>query len=523
MIVQCESCRSRFKIGDDKITDRGVRVRCTKCGSVFVVRRGAPAPEAAPAPSAAVPLPAASPAPKPAAAARSQTINLFEEALLGGLPPAAPTGFSGSAAAPSEPPGPLDDLLGLATAAPPPSDPRQAAAVKPALDDLFGQLDLGNDPLFAAQPESSAGVAQPPPVDDLFGALPAPPPANAAPALSQAKPAPPLDAGAGGLDLELGPLGGGSATPPPPPTSMPPLDGGSPGASFDDPLAGLDLDPGGGGASTPMPADEPLGGDPFQSASGLELGGDGALGRGPAPAPAEPPRPPEPPAARPSVAPRAAAPPQAPAAPAAPAAARAPDEERSLFTVVFNSVAFGSLIVVLLLSFVVWRSGGKVDFHEPGKALFSAFGLASPGDGARQLPARVDRSGLYPTLGGGQLLFVAGEAKNPAASAQPIEVDVEIVGPGGEIVGSGRGWAGRPPSPEELFTCAGAGGVVKLQEALRPSAPNVPPGRAERFVVALDRPNVDPTGLEIRAVAKPARPLPSPPSPGLTARAPTGD
>jgi len=60
MIVKCENCQTRFKIPDEKVTEKGVKVRCTKCAHTFRVKRGAdgsaliiPA-----APSAAPPLPA---------------------------------------------------------------------------------------------------------------------------------------------------------------------------------------------------------------------------------------------------------------------------------------------------------------------------------------------------------------------------------------------------------------------------------------------------------------------------------
>lgn len=43
MIVKCEQCQTRFKIPDDKVTDKGVKVRCTKCGHTFrVMKDGAP-------------------------------------------------------------------------------------------------------------------------------------------------------------------------------------------------------------------------------------------------------------------------------------------------------------------------------------------------------------------------------------------------------------------------------------------------------------------------------------------------
>ncbi len=52
MIVKCEQCQTRFKIPDDKVTEKGVKVRCTKCQHTFRVKKegeaGAPAPVAAP-------------------------------------------------------------------------------------------------------------------------------------------------------------------------------------------------------------------------------------------------------------------------------------------------------------------------------------------------------------------------------------------------------------------------------------------------------------------------------------------
>ncbi|ADO74241.1 zinc-ribbon domain-containing protein [Stigmatella aurantiaca] len=39
MIVQCEQCQTRFKIPDEKVTEKGVKVRCTKCQHTFRVSR----------------------------------------------------------------------------------------------------------------------------------------------------------------------------------------------------------------------------------------------------------------------------------------------------------------------------------------------------------------------------------------------------------------------------------------------------------------------------------------------------
>ncbi|MBT0662811.1 zinc-ribbon domain-containing protein [Geobacter pelophilus] len=39
MIIQCELCSTRFKLDDTKVKDEGVRVRCSKCRHIFVVRK----------------------------------------------------------------------------------------------------------------------------------------------------------------------------------------------------------------------------------------------------------------------------------------------------------------------------------------------------------------------------------------------------------------------------------------------------------------------------------------------------
>src|SRR5437868_555196 len=60
MIVKCEQCQTRFKIPDEKVTDKGVKVRCTKCGHTFrVTRESAASPSGTSTP--AVPPPGAAP------------------------------------------------------------------------------------------------------------------------------------------------------------------------------------------------------------------------------------------------------------------------------------------------------------------------------------------------------------------------------------------------------------------------------------------------------------------------------
>src|SRR5690349_12990982 len=71
MIVKCEQCQTRFKIPDEKVTDKGVKVRCTKCGHTFRVTR-----ESAASPSGTS-LPAVPP--PPGAAPSDSGFDPFEQ------------------------------------------------------------------------------------------------------------------------------------------------------------------------------------------------------------------------------------------------------------------------------------------------------------------------------------------------------------------------------------------------------------------------------------------------------------
>lgn len=39
MIVQCDKCKTKFRIADEKVSDAGVKVRCSRCAHVFMVKR----------------------------------------------------------------------------------------------------------------------------------------------------------------------------------------------------------------------------------------------------------------------------------------------------------------------------------------------------------------------------------------------------------------------------------------------------------------------------------------------------
>jgi predicted Zn finger-like uncharacterized protein len=42
MIIQCQKCQTRFRLDDSRVTDKGVKVRCTKCKHVFTVLKEQP-------------------------------------------------------------------------------------------------------------------------------------------------------------------------------------------------------------------------------------------------------------------------------------------------------------------------------------------------------------------------------------------------------------------------------------------------------------------------------------------------
>ncbi|RNC66335.1 MAG: DUF3426 domain-containing protein [Desulfuromonadales bacterium] len=46
MIIQCAQCSAKFRLDDAKVTEAGIKVRCSKCKHIFVVRKEAPVEEA---------------------------------------------------------------------------------------------------------------------------------------------------------------------------------------------------------------------------------------------------------------------------------------------------------------------------------------------------------------------------------------------------------------------------------------------------------------------------------------------
>jgi predicted Zn finger-like uncharacterized protein len=80
VVVQCPNCQSRFRVADEKVSERGVRVRCSACRTVFAVRKS---PDANAARSekkrAAGPLPTPPLATRTSSAAKSAPEVLSDE------------------------------------------------------------------------------------------------------------------------------------------------------------------------------------------------------------------------------------------------------------------------------------------------------------------------------------------------------------------------------------------------------------------------------------------------------------
>jgi predicted Zn finger-like uncharacterized protein len=206
MIVQCEQCHTKFRIPDDKVTDKGVKVRCTKCQHTFRVKRvgdqaqvEGSGPSAATAPAAPAWKPDAAVTEPRASAARVQPTSQdtlrseaagaprqfdFDPSQLFGaeLPPAPAFDRPPPPSRTPEPasddpfaldaPAPVPPTAKMPAAPPPPPPPEPSPA-------SFGQSSVSLDHVF------DDPMADVPPLDDLgqepdraLFDMPSPPPAG---------------------------------------------------------------------------------------------------------------------------------------------------------------------------------------------------------------------------------------------------------------------------------------------------------------------------------------------------------
>ena len=213
MIVECSQCLTKFKIADEKITERGVKVRCSKCKHLFVVSKNGeikeePSPESGSAsmdpfaggPTEKVSLTDAaggadpflaptkdvSGAPLPSPAGSAPAASPFS-----GLPslddvfakPAGPSSASSDGNFPVPPPAPMPSPMGGNSL---------ANHVDLDGDDEFAP-PAGADSFQASPPKASTGGPRKVPKVPALPAMP-PPPGAASPGLS------PLPSTGAGLD-----------------------------------------------------------------------------------------------------------------------------------------------------------------------------------------------------------------------------------------------------------------------------------------------------------------------------------
>ncbi len=179
MIIQCEQCRTKFKLDDEKVSDRGVRVRCVRCRNVFTVRK--PVAELEPlsppiAPEASIPA--------FAAAAEAE----FEPATPS-PPESMPATFAEEPATDfnfgeiPEPVASADETVLMTAPSATPAPMPVSFAEEPSVDFSFGDLTepvatTDETVLMTSPPSAPAAMpssfAEEPAVDFSFGDLPEP-------------------------------------------------------------------------------------------------------------------------------------------------------------------------------------------------------------------------------------------------------------------------------------------------------------------------------------------------------------
>jgi predicted Zn finger-like uncharacterized protein len=499
MIVKCEQCQTRFKIPDEKVTDKGVKVRCTKCGNTFRVTADQPR---APAPSAPVASREVDPFAKFGAAAEPGTSDptrpgVFALGVEATRPPERPPGnafdFS-TLVPPNPPPGAKAPARSDAAAGPPPF---HFTAVAPSPAPPAGQSAPPRAFDFAAlgPPSAAPGAGQ---AFD-FSAVTAPPPAGAAvqptPGTAGASSAP------AAFDFS------GFSAPPPPPVAAP-----AP-AAFD--FSSLPP-PARSQTSAPMAFDDdPL---PASQPSAQAPRTDDFFG---APLTADAPRqlldlpddlsdedakralfdlpPPPPEASGPA---EVEPPPPAPvsstpsAVTAASPALPPPDRRRSALGVVVNVLIAAVLVGALVVVGSALLNDGKVTAESLSLEHLKATFMPESDFAVSDIS-----NGLYETQGGRAVFYVRGQVTNLSGASTRVAVQADIV-EGSKVVRSARSLAGAVPTPEELFTLGVGEALEKRLEArVAPRAVTLEADASADFLIVFTEYPPDLKDFRVRVVA----------------------
>jgi predicted Zn finger-like uncharacterized protein len=524
MIVKCEQCQTRFKIPDDKVTDKGVKVRCTKCSHTFRVTRDMAQPATVTAPAVAPAAGAGSdpfakfgtPAPLPhTEVTRPGVFALGVEATRPTeRAPAPAAAFDFGSLAPPTPTAPTMPAVPVFVPQSPPASagfdfaalgaPPAAAAPVPAPPsfDFSSFATQPVAPLPAQRPPPPPPAQLPPPKAFDFSAVA--PPAQSKPAPSPfdfAQVAPPAPAAApAAFDFAQ------VAPPPPPPPSAPSYPSTAPAFDFAQVSAGPS-------AAAPAAA------SPFDFGGSASASGGGADGFFAAPADSAPDAraaadaramfdlPPPPPAApAPSLLdvppPEVEAPKKAPVPapmPSTPSPVPRLDEparRRSAVGIVVNVVIAALLVFGLVVVGSAYLNEGKLS----AEAL-SLDNLKNTFAPSVDFVANDVSNGLYETKGGRAVFFVRGEVQNRSEATVKVVVKAEIV-EDGKVVRSGESFAGEPATPEELHLIDSSEALEALKAKVERRAIVVPPGQAATFVVPFTEYPPDLKDFRVRVSAR---------------------
>jgi predicted Zn finger-like uncharacterized protein len=439
MIVKCDQCQTRFKIPDEKVTEKWVKVRCTKCSHTFRVKKGPDGTAIivggpAPAPGGTV----TQTAPAPPAPVSASTATVSENPFAQFAPPPAISG---------------DDPFNKPTRVAPAPLPPAAAARPP----FVGPTSPPAQPLQ---------VTARAPYADL---KPTATPGMSMSAVTVRAPTP-------GPDLEAGPT--------------------DPAASFG--LVGTSTSPGMPGpasalltatpAQAPMPADSgpPSGGYPLASS-----GPDRSLFDIPAPPPEPPPSssemggfeaglqelgaPPPPHPSRPGIVAPALRPAGRPEDAKGIEEAQPPGAARRVVGALMNLAVAAGLVVLLVAGGTVYLNEGKLDPSSLSPQRLRAQFLR----GAQATVADVS-NGLYETRSGRAIFFVRGVVQNKTSAPLNALVKAQLLD-GTELVRAAEGMAGGTPTPEDVYLIASARDATRLLDRLLKEAKPIPPGGTAPF------------------------------------------